>query len=152
MVSVVEKFLLVLGLEKRLGSESTFEVVRYFINCEGKNKIVLFDPRISLDDQDIKLRKLRSLAYRTNFGGSPLARILTGLIKVLPFGCSFSFTGDIISYCSRMSSNLLTLSCKWIGNFLAHCFLKTASGFKGRRRGDFFSNVEFRCGINCWVS
>ena len=87
---------------------------------------------------DWSMRELRSLAYRTNFGGSPLARIITGLIKVLPFGCSFSFTGDIFSYCSRMSSNLLTLSCKWIGNLLAHCFLKTASGLKGRRRGEFF--------------
>ena len=33
-------------------------LVRHFINCEGENKIVLFDPRISLDDQDIKLMKL----------------------------------------------------------------------------------------------
>ena len=58
MISVNQKFLLVLGLEKGLGSESTFEVVRHFINCEGENQIVLFDPRISLDDQDIKLMKL----------------------------------------------------------------------------------------------
>ena len=58
MVNLIEKFLLVLGLEEGLGSESTFEVVRNFINCEGENKIVLFDPRISLDDQDIKLMKL----------------------------------------------------------------------------------------------
>ena len=58
MISVNEKFLLILGLEKELGSESTFEVVRHFFNCEGENKIVLFDPRISLDDQDIKLMEL----------------------------------------------------------------------------------------------
>ena len=58
MISVIEKTLLVLGLEKGLGSESTFEVVRHFNNCEGENKIVLFDPRISLDDQEIKLMKL----------------------------------------------------------------------------------------------
>ena len=58
MVSVIEKFLLVLGLEEGLGSESTLEVVRHFINCEGENKIVLLDPRISLDDQDIKLMKI----------------------------------------------------------------------------------------------
>ena len=57
MISVIEKFLLVLGLEKRLGSESTFEVVRHFINYEGENEIVLFDPRISLDNQDLKLMK-----------------------------------------------------------------------------------------------
>ena len=53
IVSAIEKFLLVLGLEKGMDSESTFEVVRHFINCEGENKIVLFDPRVSLDDQDI---------------------------------------------------------------------------------------------------
>ena len=40
-----------------LDSESTFEVVRHFINCEGENKIALLDPRISLDDQDLKLMK-----------------------------------------------------------------------------------------------
>ena len=57
MVSVIEKFLLVLGLEKRLGSD-TFEVVRHFTKCMGENKTVLFDPMISLDDQDIKLMKL----------------------------------------------------------------------------------------------
>ena len=51
MVSLIE----VLGLEEGLGSESTFEVGRHFNNCEGENKIVLFDPRISLNDQDIKL-------------------------------------------------------------------------------------------------
>ena len=38
----------------------------------------------------------------------------------------------MISYCSSMSNNLLTLSCKRIGTLLALCFLKTASGFKGR--------------------
>ena len=54
MVSVIEKFLLVLGLEKGLDSESTLKVVRHFVNCEGENKIVIFDPRISLDDQNLK--------------------------------------------------------------------------------------------------
>ena len=57
MVSVIEKFLLVQSLVKGLCSELTFEVVRHLTNCEGGNKIVLFDPRISLDDQDIKLLK-----------------------------------------------------------------------------------------------
>ena len=66
MISVIEKFLLVLGLEKRLGSESTFEVVRHFINCEGENKIVLFYPRIRLDDQDIKLMKLNLIQIKVN--------------------------------------------------------------------------------------
>ena len=31
-----------------------------------------------------------------------------------------------------MSSNLFTLSCKCIGSLLALCFLKNASGFKGK--------------------
>ena len=55
MVSVIEKFLLVLGLEKMLDSESTFEVGRHFAKIVGDNKNVLFDPRISLDDRDINL-------------------------------------------------------------------------------------------------
>ena len=55
VVILIEKFLLILGLEEGLGSESTFEVVRHLINCEGEKKIVLFDPRLSLDDQDINL-------------------------------------------------------------------------------------------------
>ena len=54
------------------------------------------------------------------------------------FGCSSFFTGEMISYCSRVSSNPLTLSCKWIGTLLALSFLKTASGFKGRCSGEFF--------------
>ena len=53
MVIVIEKYQLVLGLEKGLDSESTFEVVRHCADCVGENEIVLFDPRISLDDQDI---------------------------------------------------------------------------------------------------
>ena len=57
IVSLIGKFLLVLGLEEGLASELTFEVVRHFTKCVGENKIVLFDPRISLDDQDIKLMK-----------------------------------------------------------------------------------------------
>ena len=61
---------------------------------------------------DSSISELRYLASRTIFNDSPLARIITGLIKVFLFGCSILFTGDIISYCSRMSSSLLTLSCK----------------------------------------
>ena len=40
MVSVIKKLLLILGLEKMLDSESTFEVVRHFAKCVGENKIV----------------------------------------------------------------------------------------------------------------
>ena len=52
---------------------------------------------------------LRYLASRTIFSDSPLAKIITGLINVFLFVCSSLFTEDMISYCSRMSSNLLTL-------------------------------------------
>ena len=52
----------------------------------------------------LSISELRYLAYRTIFSDSPLAKMITGLTKVLPFGCSFLFTGDIISYCSKMSS------------------------------------------------
>ena len=57
---------------------------------------------------DSSMSELRYLASRTNFSSSPLARMITGLIKVFPFGCSSLFTGDMTSYCSKMSSNLLT--------------------------------------------
>ena len=49
---------------------------------------------------DSSISELRYLASRTIFSDSPSARMITGLIEVLPFGCSSLFTGDIISYCS----------------------------------------------------
>ena len=85
---------------------------------------------------------LRYLASRTIFSDSPLFKMITGLIKVLPFGCSSLFTGDIISYCSKMSSSLFTLSCKGIGTLLARCFLKTASGFKGKFSGELIFHTS----------
>ena len=42
----------------------------------------------------------------------------------------------MILYCSRMSTNQFTLSCKWVGILLACCFLKTASGLRGRCKGE----------------
>ena len=63
--------------------------------------------------------ELRYLASRYIFSDSPLAKMITGLIKVLSFGCSFLFTGDKISFCSKMSSCLFTLSCICIGTLLA---------------------------------
>ena len=80
---------------------------------------------------DSSINELRYLASRTIFSDSPSAKMITGLIKVLPFGFSSLFTGDIISFCYIMSSSLFTLSCKCIGTLRALCFLKTASGFKG---------------------
>ena len=85
---------------------------------------------------DSSISELKYLTSRTIFSDSPLAKMITGLIKVLPFGCSSLFTGDIISYCSKMSSNLFTLSCKSIGILLAFCFLKTASVFEAKCRGE----------------
>ena len=41
--------------------------------------------------------ELRYLASRTVFSDSLLAKIITGLIKVFPFGCSSFFTGDMVS-------------------------------------------------------
>ena len=61
---------------------------------------------------DSSIDQLRYLASKTIFSDSPFARMITGLIKVLPFGCSSLLTGEIISYCSKMSSNMFTLSCK----------------------------------------
>ena len=61
---------------------------------------------------DSSISELRYLASKTIFSDSPFARMITGLIKVLPLGCSSSFTGEIISYCSETSSNMFTLSCK----------------------------------------
>ena len=58
------------------------------------------------------MRELRSLASRIIFNDLPFARIVTGLMNVLSFDCCSSFTGDIFSYSYRMSSNLLTSSCK----------------------------------------
>ena len=61
---------------------------------------------------DSSIIELRYLASKTIFRDSTFARMITGLMKVLPFGCRSVFTGDIISYCSKISSNLFTLSCK----------------------------------------
>ena len=56
---------------------------------------------------DSSISELRYLASRTTLSDSPFAKIITGLINVLPFGCSSLFTGDIISYCSKMFNNML---------------------------------------------
>ena len=61
---------------------------------------------------DSSISELRYLASKTIFSDSLFARMITWLMKVLPFGCSSFFTGDIISYCSKISSKLFTLSCK----------------------------------------
>ena len=57
---------------------------------------------------DSSISELRYLASKTIFSDSLFARMM----KVLPFGCSSLFTGDIILFCSKISCNLFTLSCK----------------------------------------
>ena len=52
------------------------------ITCIGSIGQLHFDSSIS---------ELRYLASKTIFSDSPFARMITGLIKVLPFGCSFFF-------------------------------------------------------------
>ena len=51
---------------------------------------------------DSSISELRYLASKTIFSDSPFARMITGLMKVLFFGCSSLFIGDIISYCSKV--------------------------------------------------
>ena len=60
---------------------------------------------------DSSISELRYLASKTIFSDSPFARMITGLMKVFPCGCSSLFTGELISYCSKISRNLFTLSC-----------------------------------------
>ena len=55
---------------------------------------------------DSSISEMRYLASKTIFSDSPFARMITGLMKVLPFGCSSLFTGDIISFQSKILSNL----------------------------------------------
>ena len=56
-----------------MGSESTFEFVRHFFNRAGENKIVLFDPRIGHDDQDINFYGIKwiSFNYLREIQGNP---------------------------------------------------------------------------------
>ena len=42
---------------------------------------------------DSSISELRYLASKTIFSDSPFARMITGLMKVLSFGCSSVFTG-----------------------------------------------------------
>ena len=61
---------------------------------------------------DSSISELRCLASRTIFNDSPLARMVMGFMIVFLFGCSSLLTGELILYCSKISSNLLILSCK----------------------------------------
>ena len=71
---------------------------------------------------DSSISELRYLASKTIFSDSPFARIMTGLMKVLPFGCSSLFTGDMILYCSKILSNLLTYRVSGLVLYLLFVF------------------------------
>ena len=58
---------------------------------------------------DSSISELRYLASKIILSDSPLVSMITGLMKVF-FGCFSLVTGEIISYCSRMSSSLFILS------------------------------------------
>ena len=79
---------------------------------------------------------MRYLASRTFFSVSPLARIITGLIKGLSFWLLFFVFGVINLYCSRMSRSMFILTCKRYGTLLARCFLKIESTLSGRCSGE----------------
>ena len=61
---------------------------------------------------DSSIKELMYRASNTIFFYFLLDKKITGFMNVFPFDCSFLFTGEIISFRSNMSSNLLTLSCK----------------------------------------
>ena len=59
---------------------------------------------------DSSISELRYLASKTIFTDTPFARMITGLMNVLTFGCSSLFTCDIISYCSK--KQVIYLPCR----------------------------------------
>ena len=61
---------------------------------------------------DSSISELRYVESRTICNDSLFAKTITVFMKVLPFGCSCLFTGEMISYCSSISSIWLSLSCK----------------------------------------
>ena len=61
---------------------------------------------------DSSISELRYLASRTIFDDSPFAKMIKGLTNVLIFCCFSLFTGEMVSYFSKISSNRLPLSCK----------------------------------------
>ena len=58
------------------------------------------------------MNEFKYIASRTIFNDSFFAMMITGFINVLTFGCSSLFTGEMVSYCTSISSNRLILSCK----------------------------------------
>ena len=61
---------------------------------------------------DLSMSELRYLASRTIFKDLPFAMMITEFMKVLPSGCSSLFFGEMILYCSSISSIWLNFSCK----------------------------------------
>ena len=48
---------------------------------------------------DSSMSEMRYLSSRTIFNHSSFAKMVTGFMKVLPFGCFSLFTGELISFC-----------------------------------------------------
>ena len=83
------------------------------ITCFDSRGQLLFDSTI---------REIKYCTFKTVLSDYLLARIITGKVIVFSSGCCSLFIGEMISYCSRISNSLFTLSCKCIGTLLARCF------------------------------
>ena len=76
--------------------------------------------------------EFKYLASSTILRVSPLFRIMTGLMKVLPSVRYFVLTGAIMSKYSRTCRSFSTVSFNWIGTFDARCLRNSSSSFRGR--------------------
>ena len=79
---------------------------------------------------DSSSREFYHCASETVFSDSPLARIVIGFMsESFSVGFMFFFTGDIFSYCSRMSRSLFTLS-QMYWYFTCALFFENRVGFQ----------------------
>ena len=83
---------------------------------------VKFSDMGSMGQLHSSIRECKYRSSKSIFSDSLFANIVTGIINVFNLGCCSVFTGDIISYFSRMSRGLFTLSFKCLGTLLEHCF------------------------------
>ena len=124
-------------------------------DCCGNSKVILYCPFIFVSYTcigsvgqmhfDSSIREYTYRASRTILNQSPLARKILGMMNMYSLGCCFFFTGEIISYCSRIFKSLTTFSCKCSGTIIARYSLKNASGSIGRCGGECFfptSNLD----------
>ena len=71
---------------------------------------------------DSSISELRYLASRSTFNYCPFAKMITGLTIVLIFCCFSLFTGEMVSYCSKISSNRLPCLASELGLYLLVVF------------------------------